>query len=180
MRALPLLLVAAVAACSETPPPASPGPGSAAPPAGSAAPPPAKPGDKGDTIGGLRLGLPAADAVKLLGEPAKKAPGYEEGASGLWLSVWSWPGVELTMEGGKGGAPQAVHFIQVSAPSPLKTPSGVGIGTPRADVMAAYGAIANKPKSRDDAVLIGDEYGGTIFRLEAGKVSSVLIGTFAE
>lgn len=179
MRRLGLVLVLALSACHHAPA----APASTAPAAPTAAGDP-----RSETIGGIQLGDASAKVVTAIGEPATRAPIVEEGATGEFVSTWTWPalGLALGMSSGTADGPLAVRSISIEAPSKLTTSRGVGIGTPRADVEKQYQAFAWKegdegPPPSADEIVVGTVYGGTIFHFGANQqVTSVFVGAAAE
>lgn len=173
MRSLCLVLVAGALAC---------GGKSSAPttPAPAPAPPDA------EVFGQLHDGLDAAAVEALLGPPDSRTEPEEMGATGEWVSSWTWAaqGVALSMAAGTADGAPTVDAISISAPSKLTTSRGVGIGTPRAEVERIYGpyrATDAPAESTDpDMFLVGSIYGGTFFTFTDGKVSEIFVGTGAE
>lgn len=158
--------------------PASSAPAAAAPT--SAAPAEAS----GEAFGGLSLGLTDVAAVKLLGEPGTRGKVIEEAASGLLLSTWTWPakGATVVMDASSKGTAK-VHSIQLSAPSSLRTAKGIGIGSKRAEVVAAYRSrISTEAGASTDPsrIVVGSIYDGVIFDMKGDKVVGIFVGAAAE
>jgi hypothetical protein len=171
-------LLALLTGCASAPPTPSPAPSASS----STAIPEARPATRGaPSVGGLKLGLGHGAVEALLGPPASKAAPYEEGASGAMLSEWVWPtrGVKLLMAMASDGS-ATIHGITASAPCTLRTAEDVGIGSPRAAVLAAYGAEVSTEHSTEGHVSIGGPYNGFGFDLEGGKVSAIHIYQGAE
>lgn len=135
-----------------------------------------------EVVGGLRVGLPAAAVMKLLGPPARKGKVVEQGADGMFVQEWAWPkkGVTLQLAAESQRGPQKISAITIKAPSLLKTARGIGIGSPAAELIRAYGADRNSEESREDSFVVGTIYGGVLFALRDGKVSEIFVGAAAE
>lgn len=133
-------------------------------------------------IAGLALDSPAAAVIALLGEPASRSEVIEEGATGEFVSTWSWPakGVEAKMAASTATGPQVLRALTISAPSELATTEGVRIGTPEADVRKIYGDRINTEDSQDGSIVVGSIYGGLIVTIANGVVSELFVGAAAE
>lgn len=103
-----------------------------------------------DGLGELSEGMAAADVLAKLGEPGKRDRISEEMATGMWLQTWEYPeqGLTVTMGANARRGPQTIHSLQIVAPSTLKTRLGVGIGSPRKDVLARYGKFRDPDDPR--------------------------------
>ena len=64
-------------------------------------------------------------------------------------------------------------------PCEYKTKQGIGIGSSVKEVQAAYPNQLN-PAVNDTKLVAGTVYGGIIFGLDGGVVSSIFIGAAAE
>jgi hypothetical protein len=138
-----------------------------------------------DVFGGLALGLSEAEIVKLLGAPAKKSQVEQEGATGLWVSTWTWPklGVTLRMAAEAKGRPAKLDSVQLAAPSKLVNPKGIGIGSLRADVVRVFGpriSTENAASMRPGAIVVDSIFGGVIFDVEKDHVVGVFVGAASE
>jgi hypothetical protein len=72
-----------------------------------------------ERLGGLRLGLPEKDVLKLLGPPAKHGEMVFQEANGNYVQNWHYPdkGIELLMSGGeKKSGVKTIANITASAP----------------------------------------------------------------
>lgn len=176
-------------------PPAKPAPADPPPTAAPADPPPtAAPApcaveddgcrvDRlGDvTLGPLRAGLSREALIAAFGEPATRTKPEEEGASGEWLTLWTWPaaGVSVTLSAPtEDGVPTARDFT-VEAPFAGKTDRGIGLGAEIAAVRAAY-ADTLDPRASPDTLIAGSVYGGVFFSTTAGRVTGIFVGAGAE
>ena len=134
------------------------------------------------SVGELRLGV-TVDALKsLLGAPDSKSDVVEEAATGLSVSTWTWAdkGISLVMAASGPDQAPTVDRITVTAPSTLRTAEGIGVGATEAAVTAAYGPAINKEESSTGSIVVGSVFGGMIFTIERGTVSSIFIGAAAE
>jgi hypothetical protein len=134
-------------------------------------------------FGGVALGLSGADVIKVLGPPKTKGKVKSSPAVGLDLSTWTWPakGVEVEMDWTtKKGSP-TVHQIVLKAPSTLKNPQGIGIGSTRAEVLAAVGKrVSVETPPTPERVVMGSIFDGVSFSMKGDKVESILVGAGAE
>jgi len=135
-----------------------------------------------ERIGALRIQLPESDVKKALGEPGSRGKVVRSDADGKWVQQWSWPdkGVELCMESGRKAGPRKVGCIRITAPSTFKTSRNIGIGSKLADLKKAYAKEANAEDSGDDHFVAGSLYGGVIFDIKDGRVSTIFVGAAAE
>lgn len=131
-----------------------------------------------EAIGPLQFGSRGTDLVKHLGAPKTKSPGSYEGATGGYVSWWSWPGVGATMVAGKPTGPWLARSIQVSAPSKLATKAGIRIGSSRKEVEAKY-QRGSMDQGEPESFLAGSPYGGMYFTFKDGVVTEIGLGVFA-
>ena len=177
--AAPTVKVPSDAAPVAPPPPVAVG-SAAAVGSGSAATGAATDVATGDNfIGPLKLGTTGKAALAALGKPGSQTKPQEMAATGETVSDWSWPdrGVVLTMSGTQGQ--EAVSIIVVRAPSAFKTSKGIGVGSTRDEVVAAYGQKAKGGKG-DAPINLGDAYDPTVFTFKDGKVTEISRGGGAE
>lgn len=138
---------------------------------------------KGDKLGGLGLGMKAAEVIKLLGAPKSKGVETEWGATGDWVEEWTYPdkGLALDMASSEQGAPKAILSVRADKKCGLATSKGIKIGSTLNEVEKAYEKFHEKEESRaGQAYVVGSIYGGMIFHLRAGKVTGIFIGAAAE
>lgn len=170
-----LLLVFLGMACTQGPPPATDAGGTSL----STAPAVGALGWRDERLGGVGPGSAEADITNLLGKPTTASPVVEEGATGDFTTVWEYPaaGVSLVLRATKKEGPFSVKNLSIAAPSKLKTSTGIGVGSLRAAVEAAYAADLNKELSNESLVVVGtDMYEGIKIRLDNGVVSSIALG----
>jgi hypothetical protein len=139
-----------------------------------------------ESLGGIKLGDPAAKVVEVLGEPGAKTEVVEWEATGDRVSDWTWDGVDFGM--GEVDAGFVVHSMSIKAPSTLTTSRGIGIGATFEQVDAAYqpfrgqGREDGEPEQWDleNGITVGSVYGGTMFNFADGKVAHIFVGAAAE
>lgn len=135
------------------------------------------------SLGPVALGLTDGEVVQALGEPAQKSGGMEEEATGLRISVWSYPelGLELYLGRGDEAGPATLERMTAAAPCKFITNRGIALGATRAQVDAAYAADYSKEEpSEEGRVVVDSIYDGLIFSFEGGKVTSMFFGAAAE
>lgn len=135
---------------------------------------------KNDGIGPVRLGSSSDDVRKALGDPELKSQAGVSEVDGQRHQQWTYKKegivIDMVTEFGK----QKVAMITVSAPSKLRTKRGVGIGSTRDAVKSAYAAEIDPSSSDPQTIVAGTVYGGLIFGLENGRVTSIVLGAVAE
>ncbi|MBU1221675.1 hypothetical protein KKF34_11425 [Myxococcota bacterium] len=133
-----------------------------------------------DSAGGIKLGMTAEAAVKILGEPDSKTEAKEEAATGYMRSEWIWKtkGVSLDLDYGKKG--KIVIHVTFKAPYSQKTSCGVGIGSSKSEVEKIYSKYRERDSGRTDSNTFGSVYGGIAFYYVNDKVTSFSMGAFAE
>ena len=134
---------------------------------------------KNEAVGFLKIGLAASEVLAGLGEPTDKSPSRIWGADGLEHQTWRYPGkgIEFDMVNRDGAF--RVNRIQIQKPCEYKTKQGIGIGSSAKEVQAAYTNKLN-PEVNGTKLLVGTVYGGIIFGMDGGVVSSIFIGAAAE
>lgn len=136
-----------------------------------------------ETLGQLKLGRKAAEIVKALGQPESKGKEVHWEATGDWVQEWNYPakGLTLQMASARKGAAKTVLSFTAEEGSKLATGRGIKIGSTLGEVRKAYGKFENKEDSQaGETFVAGSIYGGIIFHLKDGKVSSIFFGAAAE
>jgi hypothetical protein len=138
---------------------------------------------KAESLGGLRLGLPEKDVIKLLGPPSKRGALVLQEADGNFVQGWHYPGkgIELLMSAGeKKSGTKTIANITASAPCAFATRKGIKIGDAESAVRKAYAAHVDRENSEPGVFVVGSIYGGIIFNFTEGKVSRIFFGAAAE
>ena len=132
-----------------------------------------------EAVGFLKIGLASSEVLAGLGEPADKSPIRIWGADGLEHQTWRFPakGIEFDMVNRDGAF--RVNRIQIQKPCEYKTKQGIGIGSSAKEVQIAYTNKLN-PAYSGTKLVVGTVYGGIIFGMDGGVVSSIFIGAAAE
>jgi hypothetical protein len=131
-----------------------------------------------EAIGPLKLDMLDADVIKSLGKPKQQSAVVEEGATGEFITEWAFPGISLEMGGETSSGPFKVRSITVQKPSKFATNKGIKIGSTLAELEKAY-ARSTENNDDPDQYLVGSVYGGMLFGLANGKVSSIFLGAMA-
>lgn len=136
---------------------------------------------KTETLGPLKIGVSASDLLNLLGEASEKSPPRIWGADGLEHQTWRYSAeeIELDLVKDRNGV-QKVDRILIKKPCSYKTSRNIGIGNAETDIRTAYREEINPQDSRANRLVAGTIYGGVIFQLQDGLISSVFIGAAAE
>ena len=137
-----------------------------------------------ESLGGLRLGLPEKDVLKLLGPPAKRDELVFQEADGNYVQDWHYPdkGIELSMSAGKKkSGVKTIAIIIASAPCTFATRKGIKIGDAESAARKAYAEHVDRETGAEPGILVvGSIYGGIIFNFTMGKVSRIFYGAAAE
>lgn len=125
----------------------------------------------------------AETMLSAYGKPESSTEPVVWGADGLEHQSWSYPSKGLSLDFVKddSGIFKA-DAITIAPPSPLRTARGIGIGSSRKEVLKAYEKEIDPKEvaSEPDQIVAGTVYGGVIFTLDNGKVTSLFIGAAAE
>jgi hypothetical protein len=136
---------------------------------------------KTESLGPLRIGLSSSETVALLGSPETKSPKRVWPADAQEHQQWAYNKAGLIFDMVTEAGEQRIATIKASGPCKFKTKRGVGVGTDAQTVMSAYKAEINLPESDyPQSLVVGSVYGGLIFSLKDGQVSSIFLGAAAE
>jgi hypothetical protein len=123
-----------------------------------------------------------SDLTGRLGPPETLGERLEEAATGETIQRAAWPaaGVEVTLRVDAEGL-AVVRDFTVTAPFAEKTARGVGLGSPEADVLAAYAdCLEGATSVPGQTAVAGSIYGGVIFTFGGGVVTAIFVGAGAE
>lgn len=136
-----------------------------------------------ESLGELKINLPATEVIKLLGNPVEKGKSQFWDADGLYHQDWYYPeeGIIINMTAEEVNKEQIINSITLKSPSQLKTKRGITIGSSIDEVILAYSGEedSNNPMS-DEYFVAGSVYGGLIFTFENNYVSRIFLGAAAE
>ena len=130
---------------------------------------------RAESLGGLRLGLPEKDVLKLLGSPATRGKLVFQEADGNYVQDWHYPdkGIELLMSAGeKKSGVKTIANITASAPCTFATRKGIKIGDAESAARKAYAEHVDRETSDPGTLVVGSIYGGIIFNFTEGKVAA--------
>ena len=147
-----------------------------------------------EKIGALKKGQTTQEVEKILGAPGQKGDEEFMPATGEYQVFWTYKdaGINLVFAASEKDAPRTLAQMSLFAPATLKTQRGIGLGSTRAEVEAAYEKPTFPPKqgakhsryaadeSNDGQVVVGSAYGGLVFYIEDGRVSGIFLGASAE
>ena len=135
-----------------------------------------------EEVGGIRLGLTAAEVKAVLGAPASKAEWVVEEATGMEVQEWSFParGFTLLMAREDAQDPSHLDRFWVEAPCREATSQGIRLGDGAQKVRKAYAGLLDPEESTADLLVVGSVYDGVLFTLEGGKVTRIFVGAAAE
>ncbi len=189
-----LTLAACLAACASPEAAASPSPAPSATVSETAAATATSPADyealgfdlmDSETLGDVKLGMTESELIAKLGKPDKQSDAEVWGADGLKHADWTYTALGLTINMSESANPESEfvsYSISAEAPCALATAKGVKIGDGKDAVITAYGyAVQDQSdEGTKDSIVAGSVYGGVIFDMTDGKVTSIFIGAAAE
>ncbi|MEO8550378.1 MAG: hypothetical protein ABI678_10405 [Kofleriaceae bacterium] len=133
-----------------------------------------------ESFGALKVESEEAELVRTLGPPKKKSKPQEEGATGDFVSDWTWDGASVSMASETKKGPWKARLITLTKGSKLATSKGIHLGSTRAEVEKAYTRSEEDDGTKKDQYLVGSLYGGLLFGFDkANKVSEMSMGPFA-
>lgn len=138
---------------------------------------------KSEGLGALKIGVPRAAAMKILGSPSKSGKVEQWEADGMFHQQVEFKsaGVILNLVSKSKGSLQTVGSITAMAPCQLATAGGIRLGSTESEVIKTYRRHYNKEDSAAGSLVVaGSIYGGVTFEISKGKVSQIFIGASAE
>jgi len=131
-------------------------------------------------LGNLKVGMTTDEVIKELGGCLDKSDTAACEVCGLEHQEWNYKdqGIKLVMVKEEEG--EVVSSIHLISPYNERTDKGIGIGSTVDDVLKAYAKDINAEEGDDNVIVVGSIYGGIVFRIENGAVSSIFIGAGAE
>jgi hypothetical protein len=138
---------------------------------------------KNEAFGALKIDMPALQVKVQVAEMPAMGPKRLWGADGMMHQTWKYPnlGLEIDMTSEDKKAAQTVSAITVKAPSILQTRRGIHVGSRESEVAKAYkGDISKEESKPGQTIVAGSLYGGVVFTIEKGVVSTMFLGAAAE
>jgi hypothetical protein len=138
-----------------------------------------------DGVGDIKIDMPKAKVLALLGTPDTKTKPEESWIDGATYQEWEYKekGIYISMNLSDG----KIGDFTISTPCTLKTKRRIGIGSSSKEVIAAYKkAIYNADGVNDggcvtaDLIIAGSVYGGIQFTIKDKKVTQIFFGATAE
>lgn len=134
-----------------------------------------------DGVGPVKIDLSADEVVAILGNPESKSIEALSEAHGQMHQQWIYQTKGLVLDMFTTDGTQSVGMITATSSCKFKTKRDIGIGADAKTVLSVYKAEID-PTAEDLAgsIIAGSVYGGVIFFIDDGRVSSILIGAVAE
>ena len=136
-----------------------------------------------DSVGPIKLGMTESEVPAALGTPDEESEAQMWGADGLKHSDWTYTNEGLTInmvESTNGESEFVAYTINAAAPCALATQKGIKIGDGKDAVLAAYGDAIDPTTVTEDSIVAGTVFGGIVFTLQDGNVTSIFLGAAAE
>jgi hypothetical protein len=146
----------------------------------------AAPGDfdmRSESVGPVRLGMTESELLAVLGQPDEESEAQEWGSDGMKHSDWAYKALGLSVNMSDSANPESeftVFSVSATAPCTEATQRGIKIGDKKDAVTVTYADAINPEDSSENEVVVGSIFGGLIFYIENGAVSSIFIGAAAE
>ena len=134
-------------------------------------------------IGGLAQGMPSFQIDWLIAAKPEKGKDEFWGADGMFHQPWDFKahGVHLSMVSEKQDGAKEIGAITVTAPCPLVTERGIGIGSRWDEVALAYADRYSVEGSTPQKLFVaGSVFDGLQFEFENGRVKEIFLGATAE
>ncbi len=132
--------------------------------------------------GWLKPWLSEEELIAKLGPPERKSEKWYQEYDGLFHQSWSYKskGLSFELNAETEDGPMTMHLIDIFAPSELKTPEGVGVGTPEYFARETYEYRCDPNDSNHGRLVLGTIYFGTMIIFENSKVHKIYIGNIHE
>ncbi len=132
-------------------------------------------------FGDIRLGLPAEEVTKVLGQPDSKTTPVAWGADGLKHEDWTYKakGIVLNLSADSANG-KTIFSINAKVPCHFMTRKNMGIGSGYKEITAAYGNDIDPYSTNKTQITVGSIYGGIIFHLKDDKAETIFLGASAE
>ncbi|HEY5535156.1 MAG TPA: hypothetical protein VIL99_09520 [Ignavibacteria bacterium] len=124
-----------------------------------------------------------SEVLQQFGEPEEKSEFIYYGADDSEHQFWLYKSLGLKIDFVKDDSKTLfVSSVKINSPSNLKTSRGIGIRSTKDEVLNAYKDEINSEESKiyEGMIVAGSVYGGIIFDIKNGKVTSIFIGASAE
>lgn len=135
---------------------------------------------RNEAIGPVRIGAKADDVVRLLGAPETRSQTAVSEVDAREHQQWIYTKRGLVLDMVSAHGRPRVAMITVGGPCQLKTKRGIGIGASQDSVAEAYAVEIDPSSNNPRTIVAGTVYGGLIFGLEKGRVTSIVLGAVAE
>jgi hypothetical protein len=134
-----------------------------------------------ETIGKLKIGLSIHDLIKILGNPTNKTENELLPSDGEYHQTYNYLklGIKLDLIG-KNENYKTINTIRIEHPCKFKTQKGIAIGSNTTEIINAYKEGINPAFSDSSSIVVGSYFGGMIFRLHSGCVTSIYLGINAQ
>ncbi len=135
-----------------------------------------------DSAGPIKLGMTESEVQAVLGTPDEESEAQMWGADGLKHSDWTYTneGLTINMVESTNGESEFVAYTINAAPCAFATQKGIKIGDGKDAVLAAYGNAIDPTTVTEDSIVAGTVFGGIVFTLQDGNVTSIFLGAAAE
>jgi len=135
-----------------------------------------------ESLSGVMIGQTTDEVIALLGEPTQKGEPETWGADGLEHQTWMYDDAGLELDIVSDGEELIVNNILADNTFTGKTVAGIGIGSSRDDVIAAYAGQIDPESDPEnaDTIVAGTVFGGIVFTIQDNAVDAIFIGAASE
>jgi len=127
-----------------------------------------------ETLGPLQYGQTDDEVKSLLGEPEECTEPEIWAADGRLHESWLYKGVDVQLADG------TLERVTVTAPFTQTTAAGIGIGSSASEVQKAYAGMIDPDATTEETIVAGTLFGGLVFVMTDGSVTSITLGISAE